>query len=561
MMASRNRKLSLILFLVSGFAGANAQTGGDLGPQSVEVTGDYAPNITEAHKILDFPVMDDSVPPAPKLSYKIISKQVPVDFQVEPIQPATMKGEPLVKLYSHLAKAGLGNYNTPYAEYWYNMRRSKKMLLSANAGHLSSSAKMRDYGEAKTSTSHVSGFSKFFLPKNTIDASVGYKRDGYTLYGYNRENISRMNLLPNSLSTPRIYDLAEIKGNAITTYADSSDFMHRETVKYYYFGDNSGEAEHGVTVSGGLSKYINQEMFGADVSVQYFQVNGVAGSRNNSIIALNPYVSMSKPKVVARLGALIGVEYDSSSSTYFYPDVKAEYRVVDEVFTIYGELSGGPVRNSFRSLASENPFFVNTGNLRNTRERFGALAGLKGVIGSDITYNVSVKYRNVEDEYFFTFFRNDLLQNAFHVTYDNADELFVHADLAYRFTEKVAVTVKGDYFKYDPETEARAWYRPDYIAGLGARYNLESKIILTADMYFVGARYGRIYTTDQTGNIVAAEQKLKGYADLNLGVEYRYTKRLGMFLNLNNIAGARYFRYVNYPVYRLNFLAGISYSF
>jgi outer membrane receptor protein involved in Fe transport len=57
------------------------------------------------------------------------------------------------------------------------------------------------------------------------------------------------------------------------------------------------------------------------------------------------------------------------------------------------------------------------------------------------------------------------------------------------------------------------------------------------------------------------ERKLKGYVDLNLGAEYRYNKRLGMFLDINNIAATRYFRYVNYPVYRLNVLAGVSYSF
>lgn len=559
-MGSKNRSYILTLSLFA-FSGLNAQTGGDLGPQSVEVKGEYAPNITEAHKILDFPVMDDSVPPAPKLSYNITSKQVPVQFEVEPIQPATMKGEPLVKLYNHLAKIGLGNYNTPYAEYWYNMRRSKKMLIAANAGHLSSSAKIRDYGEAKNSTTHVSGFSKFFLEKNTIDATLGYKRDGYTMYGYSRENLAAMNVIPGVFSTPKIYDIVDAKINAASLFADSTSFNHHESGRYYYFADNNGWKEHGVTVKGGLNKFVNEELFGIDLNVQYYRISGLFGSKSNYLVSANPYVSMNKPKIVARLGAIIGVEYDSSSSTYFYPDVKAEYRAVEEVFTIYGELTGGAVRNSYRSLATENPFFMSPFILKNTRERFGAGAGMKGLIGSDITYNLFGKYRHVEDDYFYTFYPNDLLQNSFDVIFDNVNEIRVHADLGYKAAEKVSLTLKGDYFKYDMATEARAWYRPDYQVGLSGKYNLESKIILTTDIFYVGTRYGKINRLDESNTIVTGEQKLKGYLDLNLGAEYRYSKRLGMFLNINNIAGVRYFRYVNYPVYRLNLLAGISYSF
>jgi outer membrane receptor protein involved in Fe transport len=49
--------------------------------------------------------------------------------------------------------------------------------------------------------------------------------------------------------------------------------------------------------------------------------------------------------------------------------------------------------------------------------------------------------------------------------------------------------------------------------------------------------------------------------DLNLGVEYRYSKVLSGFITLNNILGQRYYHWYNYPSYRFNMMLGITYSF
>ncbi len=48
---------------------------------------------------------------------------------------------------------------------------------------------------------------------------------------------------------------------------------------------------------------------------------------------------------------------------------------------------------------------------------------------------------------------------------------------------------------------------------------------------------------------------------MNLGAEYRYTKLLGMFVQLNNIFNVRYERFKNYPTQRFNVMAGVSYTF
>jgi outer membrane receptor protein involved in Fe transport len=56
-------------------------------------------------------------------------------------------------------------------------------------------------------------------------------------------------------------------------------------------------------------------------------------------------------------------------------------------------------------------------------------------------------------------------------------------------------------------------------------------------------------------------QKLDPFVDLNLGIDYRYSKQLSAFIQVNNIANGRYNRFVNYPVYGIIFMGGFTFTF
>ena len=50
-------------------------------------------------------------------------------------------------------------------------------------------------------------------------------------------------------------------------------------------------------------------------------------------------------------------------------------------------------------------------------------------------------------------------------------------------------------------------------------------------------------------------------ADINLGLEYRYNKRISAFIQMNNIASQRYNRWYNHPVQIFQFMGGITARF
>jgi outer membrane receptor protein involved in Fe transport len=65
--------------------------------------------------------------------------------------------------------------------------------------------------------------------------------------------------------------------------------------------------------------------------------------------------------------------------------------------------------------------------------------------------------------------------------------------------------------------------------------------------------------TPNTANQYTYE--LKPYVDANLGVEYRYNKRISAFIDFNNLTAAKYQRFTKYPVQRFNVLGGFTFKF
>jgi outer membrane receptor protein involved in Fe transport len=112
--------------------------------------------------------------------------------------------------------------------------------------------------------------------------------------------------------------------------------------------------------------------------------------------------------------------------------------------------------------------------------------------------------------------------------------------------------------------EHQAWHKPKLEISLMTEYNIQDKILLKAELFTRGKMYARIFEEQTSGLItsnVETSTEIKGMADLNLGIEYRYTKVLSGFLNFNNILGQRYYKWYNYPSYRFNMMLGVTYSF
>ena len=111
--------------------------------------------------------------------------------------------------------------------------------------------------------------------------------------------------------------------------------------------------------------------------------------------------------------------------------------------------------------------------------------------------------------------------------------------------------------------QAKAWNLPNIEIILGGTYNLFDKLLVKAEVNLAMNRFAKVEST--TPNAAFENHQyfvnLGSIIDANLGIEYRYSKRLSGFLQINNLAAQRYLQFYNYPVIPLQVLAGITFKF
>ena len=112
--------------------------------------------------------------------------------------------------------------------------------------------------------------------------------------------------------------------------------------------------------------------------------------------------------------------------------------------------------------------------------------------------------------------------------------------------------------------QAEPWNLPPYQLTLGGQYSLREKLIVKLDAVLMGKRkaFSPVWSSVQDPSPDRTEVvELNGFVDLHLGAEYRYTKRLSVFLQASNLSASRYERWYRYPVQRTLLIGGAGDAF
>jgi len=149
------------------------------------------------------------------------------------------------------------------------------------------------------------------------------------------------------------------------------------------------------------------------------------------------------------------------------------------------------------------------------------------------------------------------------VIYDTMNVTTITASISYQLKEKIKVDAIGHYYSYSPLNNSYAWNLPQFQFIVRGEYNLFDKFLFTLDFNLEQGRKALALTPDTDVTIENGQRikDLKFVTDINLGVEYRYTKRLSAFIQFNNLASQRYYRWYNSPVQAFQVLGGITFRF
>lgn len=536
----------------------NAQTNGTV---VIDAVAGASPIIMKnVRKQSEVPQTKDTVLPTPSFTYKLQTREIPTEYISDTIPAARLANEPVSKLYRMYTRAGVGNYGSIYGEFDVMSLRSKNNSWHAHVRHFSSLTGPKDVqGFAGFSQNNVDLFGKRFLKKHVLDGTLNYSRDVVHYYG--------------SADTSFNFERKDIRqrfqqfgfGAHLESHMTQDDAINHDIrLGYYHLNDAFKANEDNIRIAGQANRLIRKQEWGyAELGVDYNRNATPFDTTNNTIVWFKPEYRAQNELFDASIGiALYHEAKQPSSSTYFYPQGAFSMRLVKDYLVPYVRLTGALERNSYSSLTAINPFLLSTEStkLRNTQRKFDVSLGLRGSISSELAYDVRIgRYELVDAPFFVNATKaQDSTQNRFTLIWDNAKVLQFHGQLAWQQRDRIRFIASGDWFRYDMTTEAKAWHTPTLRLSLIGEYNLRDKIIARTQIYYLNGQYAKVANSNGIGFTTTT---LKGLVDVNLSAEYRYTKFLSVFLNLNNIAAQRYFRWNAYPMQRFNLLAGLTFTF
>ncbi|MBN2349645.1 MAG: hypothetical protein JXJ22_12435 [Bacteroidales bacterium] len=530
--------------------------------KEIVVVNPYEPTLRDVQKFNIQPRVIDTVIIQPDFKYAILPTRVETSFELKPINPAKMVAMPASKLYKSYLKLGMGNYFTPFGSFSISNLRSKDYAIGAEVLHKSSLSKIKldndDKINANYSLNKAKVYGKKFFSNAELSGDLEFQSNSLHYYGYNTANFTDSFPTINNKENKQHFSRFSAGTMLNSTYSDSSHLNYKTSLNYTYFNDKFKNYEHVLFLTGDFSKAFRIFQMQLNTGYQMFNTGESMDSTHSGILEISPKISKSAAEWNFVLGLNTFYEHfkmnDKNAVLYIYPEAYLEITIIKNVLTPYFGITGFLEPNYYQKTAYENEYIVPGLQVKNAKHKLVGYAGLKGQFGRHSGFRADVTYSTIEDMHLFVNDTSSVLMNQFGVVYDDVEIIKYHGEIYFDIADKLNFLIKGNYYDYTTILEKYAWHKPEYDLTFSTNYNLRDKILVNFDITGNGKRYAKNFS-DETN-----PYKLKAFVDLNLNVEYRYSKILSGFINLYNLSASRYEVWNYYPSQRLNVMLGFTYK-
>jgi hypothetical protein len=548
------------------------------------IQGIFNPTIADAQKKDLRPEPIDTIMPDRPVSFDVLPVKATIPAKVDSLAAAKLNVvQPQQKLYKGLVKAGFGLYTTPLGELYYDQARSRDNAWGLHLKHMSSAGGINDVGPSRYSYNNVDAYYNHFLRNHEVGGRLMYDRRRVSYFGYASTD-SVENLIANTVrgedDLKQFYNDIGFAARIRSLYKDSTLIAHDVGLEVHAYSNLSGSRETNMRLTADLSKAEQGDRLGLGILIDNNAYrgelrNGLFGEvrsvtlgdqrTNGTLLGLTPSITREGDKYIVRIGAGIYVDAQGTTSFHFFPRAYASYSLFDDILVPYVGIEGERRRNSFRSLTRENPWLIARPAIANSSLLYDAYGGLRGSFSSRVGFDVRLSLSAMEDRPLFVSAPNAPFGDQMAVVYDRVKQFNLSGELSYRMDDAVRFHGRIDVTNYETEDQREPWNLPPYQLALGASYSLQGKLIAKIEAQFLGERKGGYYLDPSDPSLFAPVPPttidLDGFLDLYLGLEYRYTKRLSVFLDMSNLSASKYERWYRYPVQRGLLLGGATYSF
>ncbi len=554
----------------------------NIGTEVVNVVKPYTPTISDAFKVSETPILDDTENTKKEvIKYTIFSFPVASTFTPSKGKAEGVEKEKQVHLFNNYATFGIGNYATLNAELFVNQELGNNDYVGGMFRHLSSQGGIKDVeledAFYDTAIDLTYGIREKDLSWNV---DLGYKNQVYNWYGLPTDfggslTPSDRDDLINGINPQHSYNNLYL-GSRIDI---NEGVLKEASAKFNHFSDNFGSTENRFYVKPSFQFDINNTAIKTNVIVDYvggsFEKNY---SNTNSIkygftnFGIAPSFAMQQDDWTFNLG--VGVFYsadleNNDNKFLVYPQINASYKVVGDLMIFYAGAEGNLEQNAYADFVSQNLYLSPTLNIKPTDKQYDVYAGLKGKLTNTVSYNLKASYVNEKDKALYK--SNDYTEtstnenyafgNSMKVVYDDMKTISFYGELKADISDDVSIGVDGTFSSYTTDIQQEAWNLPSIKLNAKVDFNITEQWYAGANVFFVGERKDQKLNSDLVNITIPMPITLDSYFDVNAHVGFKYSDRLTAFLRANNITNKGYQKWLDYPVQGFQVVLGANYKF
>lgn len=568
------RKLFLTLILASASTlifSQDKEENKNIGTQVVNVVKPYSPTLSDAFKIKETPSLNDSVTTTKKqIEYNIFSVPVASTFVPAKGKATAIKRAPREKVYNTYASLGVGNYNNATADFYTSRAINRDEIFDLSLNHHSSQGGIDNVElDDKFYNTKLAAAYKRENRYTNWEVNGGLQHQLYNWYGLPEETDPSV---ISSIDEKQSYYTANL--GADFEFVDS--FFSGGDVSLRYFWDGFSSGESNVVLSPSFEFPVGNEWINLDFNFNY--LNGKFDRNydedtelqySNLIVDATPSLIILKDNLTVNLGATVAYKMDienSDNDIYFYPNINASYRLVEEYVTVYGGLEGGLDQNSYYGFQKGNTYVSPTLNIIPTDRAYDAFVGIKGKFLPNVSYNLKGSYTTENNKALFRLNPNAnaagynsngyAYGNSFGVIYDDVNTISVFGEINIDINRDLQLGINAEFLDYSTDNELKAWNLPTIKGSLFADYQINNKWFMGANLFYIGER-SDLFSEGATQQ----EISLDSYFDINAKLGYRINDQFSVYLKANNISNNEYARWANYQVQGFQALFGVTYKF
>lgn len=542
-----------------GGAGNNVQQNGGSLSEEIVITTAYKPVLADAVKLRRNPDMEDKAPFKAPLTYTPIDKRLERNTDIKQLNAMRMPAEVDSIPLNNFVRAGVGSLKTTFAEGYFGNGKDEALQVAGYFKHLGQRGTA--FEKQNTVTNQIGVFGKSIGSVNSLSGRIDFSNRSNSFFGYNKYDPPAANVF---YPSHQYFNTISAEGELAKNYRDvENDFTYALKLQGYTFADKYKARESNVAILGFLNQTIKQFYAGASASLDLTTQKDELYSINNSIARVNPYIKFQGTNYKIDAGITIATEFGFSSRVFVFPAAKAELQVIPKYARLFVEARGDINKSTLRNFYAVNPFLGPNIGIRNSVDELDISAGLKGTLAPGLNFKATIYRNSVKNmPLIVSNFNFATGYNKFAVIYDNGAARVngFTGELDYKATEDVNIFGRAEFIDYQMALEKQAWNLPKFKLTAGTSIRINDKVIVNGTLLFRGQTFDP-YVTPAMAAAGATYTAIDSFADLSGGVEYKVTKKISIFGQVNNILNANSQNWLYYPNYGFNIFGGASYSF